>query len=315
LEHSSGGVFALVEQDTIAVKNSTQTTTDWRVLFCAAAIGSGLGLGLGAAYMANVVADADVVAEAAVMETYGQSAAGELSGAALQREVTALAMGPATPAPTTFERLTHLTPKPVKRVRKPSSDLECLATAVYYEARGETASGQAAVAEVVLNRARHKAFPKSVCGVVFQGSSRVTGCQFSFTCDGSMNRRKDAAAWKRARDVAATALSGVRVSGVGSATHFHTTGVSPKWAPKMTKITQVGTHIFYRFKPRNTEMADATPVIEDAVMTGGMLLPRDSHVVIVDTVAEAPAPAAETAPAADAPQATDVAAASDVAVS
>jgi hypothetical protein len=84
-----------------------------------------------------------------------------------------------------------------------AASLQCLTAAVYYEARSEGQEGQRAVAQVVLNRVRHPAFPKSVCGVVYQGSQRRTGCQFSFTCDGSLRARREAGAWARARQVAA----------------------------------------------------------------------------------------------------------------
>jgi len=131
-----------------------------------------------------------------------------------------------------------------------SRDLECLTQAAYYEARGEGADGMRAVAQVVLNRVRHPAFPKTVCGVVFQGSGRRTGCQFSFTCDGSMRAGVNRAAWARARAVAASALSGGVHSGVGNATHFHTTAVAPVWRASMIRVTQVGQHLFYRFGGR-----------------------------------------------------------------
>jgi hypothetical protein len=131
-----------------------------------------------------------------------------------------------------------------------SRDLDCLTDAVYYEARGETPSGQAAVAQVVLNRVRHPAFPKTVCGVVFQGASSGGVCQFSFACDGSMGRRREGAAWARAEKVAARALSGYVMTEVGNATHFHTIKVSPGWGPRMLRVAQVGLHIFYRFGGR-----------------------------------------------------------------
>ena len=128
-----------------------------------------------------------------------------------------------------------------------SRDLECLTQAVYYEARGEGRDGQRAVAQVVLNRARHAAFPKTICGVVFQGAGRRTGCQFSFTCDGSMRGRVDRGAWNRARSVATEALSGRVYAPVGTATHFHTTAVSPGWRGSLVRVGQVGDHVFYRF--------------------------------------------------------------------
>lgn len=131
-----------------------------------------------------------------------------------------------------------------------SRDLECLTQAVYYEARGEGRAGMQAVAQVILNRVRHSAYPNSVCGVVFQGAGRRTGCQFSFTCDGSMRRRVERGAWTRAREVASRALNGEVYAPVGNATHFHTTGVAPAWRNQLVRVTQVGSHVFYRFGGR-----------------------------------------------------------------
>lgn len=125
--------------------------------------------------------------------------------------------------------------------------IQCLAEAVYYEAAREPEVGQEAVAQVVLNRMRHPAYPKSVCGVVYQGSARVTGCQFTFTCDGSLRYAPQPALWKRARAVAERALSGYVDKTVGSATHYHARYVAPYWAPTLVKMTQVGQHIFYRW--------------------------------------------------------------------
>ena len=125
--------------------------------------------------------------------------------------------------------------------------VECLAQAIYYEAGGDTVDDQRAVAQVVLNRVRHPLFPKTVCGVVFQGSQLRTGCQFTFTCDGSMVRATEARAWARAQAMASAALSGAVFAPVGYATHFHTPWVAPYWAPTLEKIAQVGGHLFYRW--------------------------------------------------------------------
>lgn len=125
--------------------------------------------------------------------------------------------------------------------------VECLTDAVYYEAGFEPLEGAQAVAQVVLNRVRHPIFPKTVCGVVFQGADLKTGCQFSFTCDGSMNRPPAAAAWSRARLVAERALSGFVQKDVGEATHYHTEWVYPWWAPTVSKVAKVGVQIFYRW--------------------------------------------------------------------
>ena len=124
---------------------------------------------------------------------------------------------------------------------------ECLSQAVYYESAREPQKGQAAVAQVVLNRVRHPAYPKSVCGVVYQGAARATGCQFTFTCDGSLRWKPEQALWRRAQGVARRALAGYVEKGVGSATHYHASYVAPYWAPTLVKMTQVGAHIFYRW--------------------------------------------------------------------
>lgn len=126
-------------------------------------------------------------------------------------------------------------------------DMECLTEAVYYEARGETPAGQAAVAQVVLNRVRHPAFPKSVCAVVFQRAGQ--SCQFSFACDGSMHRTRESGAWRRAQGVASRALDGFVMTEVGNATHFHAARIGPQWA-SMVRVSQVGLHVFYRFGGR-----------------------------------------------------------------
>ena len=124
--------------------------------------------------------------------------------------------------------------------------LTCLAQAVYYEAAGEGADGERAVAQVVLNRMRHPGYPASVCGVVYQGSDRGTGCQFTFACDGSLLRTPAASLWERARKIAQEALAGKVFAPVGHATHYHADYVLPYWADSLDKTVQIGRHIFYR---------------------------------------------------------------------
>lgn len=126
--------------------------------------------------------------------------------------------------------------------------VDCLTAAVYYEAGGESEAGQKAVAQVVLNRVRHPAFPQTVCGVVYQGSEGSTGCQFTFTCDGSLARQPGRGAWERARRIAKDALAGQVAASVGMATHYHADWVVPYWAPDLDKIAVVGSHIFYRWR-------------------------------------------------------------------
>ena len=125
--------------------------------------------------------------------------------------------------------------------------LNCLASAVYYEAGNQDENGERAVAQVVLNRVRHPAFPSSVCGVVYEGSTRATGCQFTFTWDGSLARQPDADGWRRAWKVAEDALSGSVYAPVGWATHYHADYVLPTWASSMAKNAIVGAHLFYRW--------------------------------------------------------------------
>jgi spore germination cell wall hydrolase CwlJ-like protein len=124
---------------------------------------------------------------------------------------------------------------------------DCMTAAIYYEAGVEGLQGQRAVAQVVLNRLHSPLFPKSVCGVVFQGSRRRTGCQFTFTCDGSLARKPGAAAWARARKVAVAALNGFVMTEIGDATNYHADYVAPRWSPALVKVAVVGRHVFYRW--------------------------------------------------------------------
>ncbi len=130
------------------------------------------------------------------------------------------------------------------------AEIECLAQAVAYEAANEPESGRQAVAQVVINRLHHRAFPKTVCGVVFQGSTRRTGCQFTFTCDGSLRRTLSARTWADSRRIAAQAIDGSLPPQVGAATHYHADYVAPRWAPAMVRVGQIGAHVFYHFPGR-----------------------------------------------------------------
>ena len=126
--------------------------------------------------------------------------------------------------------------------------LQCLTTAIYYEAATEPDAGQQAVAQVILNRVRHPAFPATVCGVVFQGSEHA-GCQFSFACDGSMARGSPSKAyWLRAMKVAAAALNGHVMAQVGLATHYHTYAVTPSWNRSLVMTAAIGAHFFHRWQ-------------------------------------------------------------------
>ena len=126
--------------------------------------------------------------------------------------------------------------------------LECLTAAIYYEAASESDDGERAVAQVVLNRVRHPAFPATVCGVVYQGSDRATGCQFSFACDGAMARVPSRSGWSRALRIAAAALGGQVFAPVGLATHYHTFAVTPSWNRTLVMTDAIGAHFFHRWK-------------------------------------------------------------------
>lgn len=129
-------------------------------------------------------------------------------------------------------------------------EVGCLSEAVYYEARSETSAGQKAVAEVVLNRVKSKHFPNTVCGVVYEGAERTTGCQFSFACDGSTSKLPYGKYWEKSKQTAEHMMVGASAPMTRRATHYHTTDVAPKWAPYLRQTRQYDTHVFYRFMPR-----------------------------------------------------------------
>ncbi|PXA90836.1 hypothetical protein DMC47_26810 [Nostoc sp. 3335mG] len=125
----------------------------------------------------------------------------------------------------------------------------CLATAIYFEARGETYRGQVAVAQVVMNRVKDHRYPDTICGVVYQNQTKRNACQFSFACDGIPEAITEPDPWAQAEDIAGRYLNGeLYLTEVGDATHYHATYVRPAWAPRMTKVTQIGLHVFYKFK-------------------------------------------------------------------
>lgn len=129
-----------------------------------------------------------------------------------------------------------------------ASELKCLATAIYFEARGEPEDGQLAVAQVVLNRVKNPAYPDTICGVVYQNKSKRNRCQFSFACDGRADRVSDQTAWANAEELARRSVEEQKatfIAEVGSATHYHATYVRPRWAGRMTETDKIGRHIFY----------------------------------------------------------------------
>jgi hypothetical protein len=242
----------------------------------AALMGSGIGLALGAGYLTAGMAQAVSDHHRAVR--IAEAVGGGLSETMLQREISRmdpaaarLARGHDLFAADAASAPAQAWPgRPGERLAvghrgsalDGARDLDCLTEAVYFEARGETQRGQAAVAQVVMNRVAAPSFPKTVCGVVFQGAAQSAsghGCQFSFACDGSMAHTLETDAWDRARHVAERALSGVTVADIRGATHFHTLDVQPAWGPQMLRVAQVGLHVFYRFNPHAASVAAPNP--------------------------------------------------------
>jgi spore germination cell wall hydrolase CwlJ-like protein len=128
-----------------------------------------------------------------------------------------------------------------------ASEQQCLASGIYFEARGESVKGQAAVAQVILNRVRNPAYPHTICGVVYQNEDWRNRCQFSFACDSIKDRVNSEYHWRVARDVAMAVTAGkIWLPQVGSATHYHAVYVRPKWAKTMEKVGRIGLHVFYR---------------------------------------------------------------------
>jgi len=128
-------------------------------------------------------------------------------------------------------------------------ELWCLSQAIYFESRGESYRGQVAVAQVVMNRLKHRLYPNTICGVVFQGEEKRNACQFSFACDGIPETVTDKKSWAQAEEIAQKVTSGeLYLPEVANATHYHATYVYPDWAPRLHKITKIGLHVFYRFK-------------------------------------------------------------------
>ena len=138
------------------------------------------------------------------------------------------------------------TQKAIAQRRMQMAEENCLARAVYFEARSESELGQLAVAKVILNRVKDPEYPKSICGVVYQGSGRRNSCQFSFACDGLPDDVRSASSWSNAKRIAQMAISGdAKVAAVGSATNYHADYVRPAWAKNMKRLIKIGRHVFY----------------------------------------------------------------------
>lgn len=134
----------------------------------------------------------------------------------------------------------------------PKDELTCLATAIYFEARGEPKAGRLVVGQVILNRAARGGYPPTVCGVVYQNSGRRNACQFSFACDGVADKISDPAAFAEIKTEASLLLSckdDCPASEMATSTHYHAVSVSPHWSTKLRKIGRLGGHVFYENGP------------------------------------------------------------------
>lgn len=334
----SGGATALATGTRSSLLFDLKAHANWRAFTGAALIGSSVGLALGACFMAGGMARS--AGDQARVSRVAQAAAGQFSEAALEQQAAGMDAGvlrvarrhdpfaflgdasrdrqaalfadqledraiaasgdTAVKLATSFARGPAAQPFRLGGPLENSRELECLTQAVYFEARGETPAGQAAVAQVVLNRVRHAAFPKTVCGVVYQGASRRAGCQFSFACDGSLRRGHEAEAWRRAQRVATRALSGAVAAGVGDATHFHTINVAPNWGPNLVRTAQVGLHVFYKFGRgvASTRYAAATEVqLTSAPPPAGPPIEAGKDLRLASAVTAEHAPAATDTPA------------------
>lgn len=180
--------------------------------------------------------------------------------------------------------------------------LDCLSAAIYYESATEPLDGQRAVAQVIINRMRHPAYPNTICGVVFEGAQRRSGCQFSFTCDGSLRRQPMPTYWGRSREVAAAALNGYVYAPVGLALNYHANYVVPNWASSLNKNANVGLHIFYRWRGNQggpTAFTDRYVGAEPAITwRGGFGQPTQGEVQVATAAADRQAAAIAAAEAA-----------------
>jgi len=135
-------------------------------------------------------------------------------------------------------------------------ELRCMATAIYFEARDEPVKGQIAVGQVIMNRIRSPYYPKTVCGVVYQGERLRSGCQFSFTCNGRKNHVTEKPEWAMSVKVAKQVIAReVWIDEIAHATHYHATYVRPDWRHELDRVAQIGGHIFYKPKPGTVQVA------------------------------------------------------------
>lgn len=246
----SGSNIALVTQDTRSLLLTLKPRVKTRVSFCVAVLSAFfVGAGVGAVVITQWSSPA-------------HSGAAEATKSGYRAAQAVAAQTPSTPASMSVS-LSSINALPVIATpTPPRRELECLTDAVYYEARGESLEGQAAVAQVVLNRARAPRFPKSVCGVVFQGVG-AGGCQFSFACNGAMAHTVEWAAWGRAQAVAARALNGYVMDAVGTAVQFHGTHSASGDLGQDGAVARIGRHLFLTQNQPATSLNASRTVVSE----------------------------------------------------
>jgi len=246
------------EQDALAISQSFEEV---RTRLAALRVAPGQTEALGQSQIADAAIEAPAATEpgprmsvASINPEIGSAALDAIAGIA--PTATTGALGQPMPAVASEQLAYARANAPVlgafdtgKAVEVSDKELWCLATAIYFEARGESYRGQVAVAQVVLNRVKDHRYPNTICGVVFQNQHKRNACQFSFACDGIPERVSDKKSWAQAEDIAARFVDGeLYLTEVADSTHYHATYVRPAWAPRMQKMTQVGLHVFYKFK-------------------------------------------------------------------
>lgn len=226
------------------------------------------------------------VAVAAAASGYSAKAIGHLPADVQER--AAMRLTPVLETRAVLAGLKALEPGVVRESVEFAASRSCLAEAIYYEARSESAIGQRAVAEVVMNRVHSRAYPDTVCGVVFQGSHLSTGCQFTFTCDGSRRRGPRGPAWERSQRLATLALMGINRPVTERATHYHTDAVAPVWSASLVETTRIGAHIFYRFPNQAERKALQGVPAAPYELDDGLVITPETEVITPDSGDPAP---------------------------
>lgn len=207
--------------------------------------GACVAIAVGATPLAAGSLDADLDKEVSALLGTEQAGLNVLGPRHLERITTPASDTTLSTRGTAIDAITY-SPGWLATLPKPDGgpQFQCLAEALYFEARGESTKGQFAVAEVILNRVDLPNFPDNVCDVVGQGAGRA--CQFSYNCDGRPERIRNQAAYDRVARVARLMLDGAPRELTDGATHFHTKAVKPRWARVFTRTTAIGAHVFYR---------------------------------------------------------------------